>query len=316
LEIFPPRTPPRPAQVFKASISTMWGMKNFASLGDFMEAGRRIGFGRIELNHQVDSAMLEGLHLNGHRFSSIHEPCPADISLPVLKKRDWLISAVDETCRREGVAAVQRSLDLACQLGARVVVVHAGSVDLDRSLEDLLSALFNSGKNRSKEFDEIKQQLMNKRRDLALPRLQAVKKSLIELLDHASGRGVALGLENRFHYMEIPGPDELDELLGLADPERLGFIYDVGHAQALSRLGFYPHEEWLKRFGARIIGTHLHDVLGIQDHLLPGQGDVDFDRIAAYLPKNAIRTLEFQGFNTHEQVKAGLNFLQEHGCIQ
>ncbi len=125
-----------------------------------------------------------------------------------------------------------------------------------------------------------------------------------------------LGLENRYHFMEFPSPDELGELLDLAGPERLGFIYDVGHAQALSRLGFFPHEEWLTRFAPRIIGTHLHDVIGIQDHLAPGLGDVDFDLIAAYLPKEAFRTCEFLGSNTPEQVRNGLKVLQEHGCIQ
>jgi HAD superfamily hydrolase (TIGR01662 family) len=316
LEIFPARTPPRPAQIYTASISTMWGMKNFASLGDFAEAGRRLGFREIELNHQVDSTTLKDLHLDGHHFSSIHEPCPSDISVAVLKKRDWLISATDEACRREGVKAVQRSIDLARRLGAGKVVMHAGSVDLDRSLEDRLSALFAAGKNHSREYDELKQQLVSHRRELAPPRFQAVKRSLVELLDYAGGQGIMLGLENRFHFMEIPTPDELGELLELAGADRLGFIYDVGHAQALSQFGFFPHDVWLKRFGSRIIGTHLHDSAGIQDHLLPGQGDVDFDIIAAYLPKDAFRTLEFQGFTTHEQVRAGLQFLQEHGCIK
>jgi hypothetical protein len=39
---------------------------------------------------------------------------------------------------------------------------------------------------------------------------------------------------------------ELEELLSLAGPERLGFIYDVGHAHALSYLGFFRHDEWLE----------------------------------------------------------------------
>jgi sugar phosphate isomerase/epimerase len=136
------------------------------------------------------------------------------------------------------------------------------------------------------------------------------------LLEYAAGKSVQLGLENRFHFMEIPSPDELDQLLTLASADRLGFLYDVGHAQALSCLGFYPHGEWLERFGPRIIGTHLHDAAGIQDHLIPGQGEVDFKKVAAYLPKSAFRTLEIQGFYTYEQVKAGLKFLQEHGCIK
>jgi len=315
LDLFPVRTPPQPVKVYQASVSTMWGMKNFASLGDFIEAGRRIGFGKIELNHQVDSFMLESVHLNGHQFSSVHEPCPADISVATLKQRDWLISATDESCRREGVKAMRRSIDLAQKLGAGAVVVHAGSVDSNRSIEDRLCALFTEGMKDSNEFSELRQHFVDKRRVLAPPRFEAVKRSLVELLDYAAGKNVRLGLENRFHFMEIPSPNELGELLDLAGPDRLGFLFDVGHAQALSRLGFYPHEEWLERFGPRIIGTHLHDVAGIQDHLVPGQGDVDFKKVAAHLPKNAFRTLEFQGFNTHEQVKAGLKVLQENGCI-
>ena len=35
-----------------------------------------------------------------------------------------------------------------------------------------------------------------------------------------------------------------------------------------------------------------------------------------YLPEDAFRTCEFQNFNSPEQVKAGLEFLAEHGCIK
>ena len=93
---------------------------------------------------------------------------------------------------------------------------------------------------------------------------------------YAGRFGIRLGLENRYHYMDIPTPDELEQLLELAGPDRLGFIYDVGHAQALDRLGFFPHEEWLKRFASRMIGAHLHDVIGVNDHHAPGLGEIDF----------------------------------------
>jgi FMN phosphatase YigB (HAD superfamily)/sugar phosphate isomerase/epimerase len=316
LDIFPPRTPPQPPSLYAASISSMWAMNSFASLGDFIEAGRRIGFGRLELNHHVDSAMLGVTNLNGLQISSVHEPCPADISVAELKKRDWLISAIDEGGRREGVKSIMRSIDLAHQLGASAVVVHSGYVPLDRSIEDQLRRLADAGRNRSKEYQDLQEQLVKTRRELAPAHLEALKQSLAELIDYAAPTGIRLGLENRYHYWEFPSPDELDELLGLAGPDRLGFIYDVGHAYALSRLGFYPVDDWLKRFGPRIVGTHLHDVIGFQDHLVPGQGEVDFDTIAAYLPKSAFRTLEFQGHHTHEQVKTGLRFLTEHGCIE
>ena len=57
-------------------------------------------------------------------------------------------------------------------------------------------------------------------------------------------------------------------------PHRIGFLYDVGHAQTLDILGFYRHEDWLERFAPRIIGTHLHDVVGTTDHFAPGMGTV------------------------------------------
>ena len=78
----------------------------------------RTGFARIELNHKVTSAMLAGIDLDRYQFSSVHEPCPADISADELKKRDWLISSTNEENRCEGVKAIQRTIDLAHKLGA------------------------------------------------------------------------------------------------------------------------------------------------------------------------------------------------------
>jgi sugar phosphate isomerase/epimerase len=275
-----------------------------------------MGFAKVELNHQINSAMLSGIELDHYQFSSVHEPCPADISTEMLKARDWLVSSPDEECRRQGVASIKRSIDLAKELGAGVVVMHSGSIQVDGSLENNLRALFEAGQVHSQRYLEIKRRLADVRAARSSVCLESVKKSLLELLDYAGCSGIRLGLENRYHYFDIPNPDEMGVLLSLAGPEQLGFVYDVGHAQALDRLGFYPHEEWLKRYASRMIGVHLHDVIGIADHYAPALGEVDFDMVATYLPEDAFRTCEFQVVNTTEQVKAGLKILAEHGCIK
>jgi sugar phosphate isomerase/epimerase len=315
LNIFPPRPQPNVDAVCNASLSTMWAIQTVPTLNDFVEFARRTGFARIELNHKVTSAMLDGVDLL-HRVSSVHEPCPADISADELKKRDWLVSSINEDCRREGVQAIQRSIDLASQLHASTIVVHVGHVSLDTVLEKKLRALIADGKRDSEEYRRIRQQMIEVRAEAVEPHLESVKKSIRELLAYAKNKKVKLGIENRYHYMEIPSPDEMEVLLSLADSDRLGMIYDVGHAQVLDILGFYPHEEWLKRFGPRILGTHLHDVLGTTDHYAPGLGSVDFSMVAKYLPENAFRTCEFQTFNTPEQVRAGLQVLVERGCVK
>ncbi len=317
LEIFPPRSAPEPAAIYDASLSTLWAIKNFPNLADFLEAARRLGFSRIELSHQVTTPMLSGIDLGSCQISSLHEPCPADIGEEELKVRDWLISSTDEASRLMGVKVIQRSIDMARQVGASAIVLHAGHPTLDKDrLEKELRAMTDAGERGSDEYRAVYSHMLKLRAEHAPAGFESVRKSLLELLAYAAPSGIRLGLENRYHYLEYPSPDELSILLGLAGPEQVAFVYDIGHAQALSRLGFFPKEVWLERFASRIVGVHLHDVIGTADHFAPGLGEVDFTSVAASLPENSFRTCEFQAFNTFEHVKAGLRFLADHGCIR
>jgi len=331
LDIFPrleaQKAPRRPAAnqpaprkdkpVWDAALSTMWSIKNFLQLEDSFLAAGRMGFAGIELNHQINSTHLKGIDLRRYPVTSIHEPCPADISTGTLKARDWLVSATDETCRKQGVAALKKSIDLAAVLGARVVVVHAGFIGDDLPAEKDLVRLYQAGLRHTPEYRGIQEELVSKRAALAEPRLEAVKKSLKELLEYAGRYGVRLGLENRYHIADIPIPGELDQLLELADADRLGFIYDAGHGQALNALGFFPHLQWLERFGGeRLFGVHLHDIRGVSDHYAPARGEIDFEELALNFPDAAFRTIEVKPDNSPEQVAAGMELLFRKGCVQ
>ncbi|HSR30481.1 MAG TPA: sugar phosphate isomerase/epimerase [Anaerolineae bacterium] len=290
------------------ALSTMWAIGQFPGLADFFTAGKDLGFCRFELNHAVDSTMLDGLSLNG-AITSVHEPCPADVSTLELKRRNWLISAPEEENRQQGVLATRRSIDLAQRLGAKVVIVHPGRVDVDPALESTLVDLYKASKNHQPEYAQAKERLAAARVAQAGANMRSVRRSLIELAEYANQRGIRLGVENRFHYQEIPLPDELDELLDLGLGEVVGYWHDIGHAQVLEHLGFATHEEWLRRFAGQMIGVHLHDAVGVSDHLVVGLGQVDWDMVARYLPAGALRTCEFQPFNTPQQVAAGLRWL-------
>ncbi|MBI5034356.1 MAG: sugar phosphate isomerase/epimerase [Chloroflexi bacterium] len=294
------------------ALSTMWGIQRFNTLDEFFKQARALGFNRFELNHAIDSKMMAGM--NGYKIASVHEPCPADVSVNELKNRNWLVSATDQVKRRKGVEAIQRSIDLAVKLGASTVIVHPGKVDIDTALDTKLRDLYHAGKVETPQYQKLKLEHMEARVAQARFNLSAVRQSIIELAEYADERGIKLGLENRYHYFEIPSPDELDTLLNLGF-KNVGFWYDVGHAETLERMGYYAHEEWLRRFSTRIIGTHLHDVIGIDDHQSPGSGQIDWAMVAHYLPADALRTCEFQNFNSAEQVAAGLRWLKEKECI-
>jgi len=301
---------------FEVSLSTMWAIGRFQSLADFFTAAKTLGFARFELNHAVNSSLLDGLNLNGQRITSVHEPCPADVSTTTLKARDWLVSSLDEECRRQGARAVRRSIDLAQEIGAGAVVVHAGKVNADPQLEQELRALIGAGQAHAPTYREMKERLVAARAAQVEAHLDAVRRSLVELAAYAGRAGVRLGLENRFYYLDIPLLGEMGALLDLVDDGRVGFWYDVGHTQSLERLGFDSHEEWLRRYAPRMIGAHLHDIRGLRDHYAAGLGETDWDMVAAYLPADIIRTCEFRDDNTPEQVAAGLQFLADKGCIQ
>jgi sugar phosphate isomerase/epimerase len=301
--------------VAELALSTMWGIGQFPSLSGFFAAASGLGFSRFELNHAVNSGMLNGLALNGWRITSIHEPCPADISTSVLSERNWLISAPDEDDRQHGVMATRRSIDLAHELGAQVVIVHPGRVDIEPGLDSRVRDLYRHGRLGEPEYRRAKDQLVAARAAHAAINMRSVRLSVAELAEYAGRVGIRLGLENRYHYHEIPLPDELDDLLGMGYGEVVGYWHDVGHAQALANLGFGSHEEWLQRFASRMVGVHLHDIVGLQDHLAAGLGCLDWDMVACYLPRNALRTCEFQTCNSPEKVTAGVRFLVEKGCV-
>lgn len=297
------------------ALSTMWGIGKFPNFADFFSAGMNLGFNRFELNHAVTSSMLTGMRRNGYQVASVHEPCPSDISPAMLKERDWLVSSLDEENRRQGVAAIRRSIDLAQGLGARAVIVHPGRVNMDTAHDETLRQLYRAGKSSTLDYIDIKEQFIAARAEKAERHLHAVRRSLVELAEYAGKRSLCLGLENRYHYFEIPLPNEVEYLLDIGYDDVIGFWYDVGHAETLGQMGFIPHEEWLKRLASRIVGTHLHDVIGIDDHHAAGLGQVDWSLVRRYLPANGIlRTCEFQNFNSPEQVISGVRWLIDKHC--
>jgi hypothetical protein len=57
-------------------------------------------------------------------------------------------------------------------------------------------------------------------------------------------------------------------------------------------------------------------VIGISDHQPPGTGELDFERLLAYIPAGAVRTFEIKPSHSPEKVKNGLHFLAEKGFLK
>ena len=323
LAIFPDRKGVKPLQkeyfqpdfLYDVALSTMWGIGQKTSFADTFASGRKMGFARFELNHAVSPVLFGQIDFNLYRIGNVHDPCPATLSMNELKDRDWLISSPDEECRKKGVEVNLRSIDLAVKLGAKSVIIHPGQVNGDRSMDRRLRVLFENGLKGTAEYEELKEAMVRDRQARVGVHLDAVLRSLKEIIDYTRPLKISLGLENRYRYYDIPLLDEMQLLLDLCKEPWYGFQYDVGHAQTLSQLGLDDHETWLKRYGSRIVGTHIHDVIGITDHQAPGLGEVDFAMVASHLPADAWRTLEVGPQASFDEIVNGMEVLARFGCV-
>lgn len=97
------------------------------------------------------------------------------------------------------------------------------------------------------------------------------------LTDTAAGGGAVICLENLADNEAFRG------IMGLAD-SRLGVCFDSGHNNVASGGDLSLLEE----FSERIYAVHLHDNDGkVDQHLLPGEGIIDWPRLIATLNKTA-----------------------------
>jgi sugar phosphate isomerase/epimerase len=299
----------------QVALSTMWGIGRFEHMADFASRAQELGFSHIELNYQVTGDMLEEL-VEGSPLpiSSVHCPCPGR-QLPDGRWTYRLrLSSEDEEERSLALQGALETVDTAVRVGAGLIVVHVGSVPLDEGLEPRLREMHKNGAGQAPEYQELRELLLAQREARRGPYLDASFQSLRQIVDYATDRGVKVGLESRFYFHEIPNLQEAAWLLEEFG-DGVGYWHDVGHAENLARLGFTPHEEWLRTLGSRMVGIHLHDIDQLTDHKAPGLGSLDLAAIAPYVPDAALRVCELNNGNSEEEVKSGLALLEEAGLV-
>jgi sugar phosphate isomerase/epimerase len=135
--------------------------------------------------------------------------------------------------------------------------------------------------------------------------------SLDRLVSVAEKQGVLLGLENRYHYHELPGLDDFRVIFEKFKGAPIGYWHDTGHAHANEILGLIPKNALLQNYADQLIGVHLHDAVGLDDHIVPGSGEIDFNRLKPYLKENTIKVIELKPGIPESRVFKGIQFIRE-----
>jgi sugar phosphate isomerase/epimerase len=300
------------------SLSTMWAQQPrfVADMHEFVHETLAAGYDAIEISHSTPLEPFERL-LSYHEvpISSIHAPAPL-VRVDEKSNSSLNLAALDDFERRRAIEYTKGSIDYTARCGGRFVVVHLGAVGTPMFDEEReLRRLYDAGTRGGERVEELRATIVRRRDDEYEPWLAKARETLRELVAHAEPQGIAIGIENRLHYHEIPQPDEAVSLLADYAPGVAGYWHDVGHAEVQWRLGLRDKRAWLDANSARCIGTHLHDVTGLADHRAPGNGDVEWDYIRDGLPASALRVFEINQSQPPEAVAGAIPFLRERGVL-
>ncbi len=300
------------------ALSTMYAQQDrFDDGAAFARYAAEAGYDAIEISHStLEPKLQQILDANGLPVTSVHQPAPYVRMADGRGNSHANLAAIDEHERGIAVAYAGASIAWAARIGATRVIVHLGQVsDVAEQFEQELEMrrMFDSGRAAEPRFAELRQEAVERRARDAEPHLAAARRSLVELVETARPHGIAIGLENRYHYHEIPQPLEYEPLLAGISLDEAGYWHDTGHAEVLHRLGFNDRHQWLDLHSKRCIGAHLHDVLGIGDHRAPGNGDVDWSYITAGLQHLPSYTLEINQHQSDEAVRGAPAFLESVG---
>jgi len=253
------------------------------------------GFESIELEYRISESQfqkIKPLIKKKLSVSSIHNYFPKPDDPNIKGSGDlFLLSSTDKDEHTTAIKYTLRTIEYANEMEAKAVVLHLGKVDMENPFEEF-KKLFELGKITQKEGKKFIEEQTKIRNSLKQKNLDAVLKALDKLVIPAEKYGIFLGIENRFYFHEIPNLEEAKIILQEFKGSNIRYWYDIGHAVVQERLGICSQKDLIINFSNAMIGVHIHDVKGIEDHLAPGEGELDLSNMLRDIKKEVIKVLE------------------------
>jgi sugar phosphate isomerase/epimerase len=257
---------------------------NYSLLGEIA----RSGVSHIEIfcaqphfnysDQQAIRDLANSLEENRLRLHSLHAPTQRDLAPGRESGFPISISDAERVRRLDAVDEVKRAIEVAERIPFKYLIQHIAH---SRQPAD------------GRSFD-------------------AAFNSLEHLVVFAKHRGVTIALENT--PGEFGSPSSLEQFIKETHMKDLRFCFDIGHAHVEGGV-----TAALEEMRGRIVTTHLHDNHGEKDeHLLPGEGTIDWDAAIATLrasPEPLPFVLELKektgGGPALDQVRAAFDKLEE-----
>lgn len=271
---------------------------------------RDLGFEYAELSHGIRISLvpgiLEAVEAGEIRISTLHNFCPLPMGINHAAPNVFKFTADDRREREYAWKHSLKTIEMAERVGARLIVLHSGCVEM-KDYNEKLESMVEAGLRESPKYFKLVQEVDEKREKKKAGPMALALDMIRRLAEVAGERGILLGIENREAVEEIPFDHDLPAFLAEL-PENVRYWHDCGHAQIKENLGLIPgHAMHLETMAPRLGGFHIHDVIPPgRDHCPPGSGMIDFKALAPFVRPEHIKVLELNPGVPVEDVARGI----------
>jgi len=293
------------------AFSTNWNVSRHHDGATIVSEILAMGFDTIELGHGMSVSQLHGIreafNKGGFGVVSVHNFCPMPVEIPVDNPDCYEFTSHRPQERERALKLTRQTMETAAEFGARFVVLHLGRIQSLRGMTDrLLSQLRVKGAS-DRAYCRAKLEAVRKREEVSEGYLNRVIAALEPLIEEAAKRNLTLVVENRSDFEAVPTERELLELLRHFDSPHFRYWHDFGHAQMRESLGLLDHVQWLGEVAPYAAGAHLQDARWPdEDHLIPFEGEIPFDRLVPILSSSLPYVLELSRKATPETIRASV----------
>ena len=295
------------------SLSSCWNSHRHTDGRAMLREIRDLGFEYAELSHGIRISLLPGIFeavdAGEMKISSVHNFCPLPMGVDRPAPNIYKFSADDRRERESALKHTLKTLDTAVRVGAKLVVLHTGAVDM-KDYTDRLIDMVGEKQRGTPKYDKLCAEAREKREAKKARAYENALESIRKIVDEAKPRALKLGIENREALEEIPFESDYQWFLNeLRDPTVV-YWHDTGHAQIKENLGFISHRQFLEERADRLYGFHVHDVeFPGRDHRPPGGGCIDWAALQPLVKPEHLKVLELSPSLSPDDARRGAEFI-------
>ncbi len=217
---------------------------------------------------------------------------------------------------RETVGAARRAILRAAAMAKAVrspiVVLHLGEHALERGKDrdaELRGRLTAHGVDA--ETERLGKALAHDIEKRLEPDLERACRNLFDLC--VAEPEIRFAIATPDSFAGFPNLRALGLLLDELKGRGVGYWHDAGVARLHEKAGLAAKDQFAGDHASRIVGVSLHDIAGVDTHLPPGSGEIDFKALRDVLPSRVPFVMEVDSRFAPREVELAAELLRSAG---